>query len=48
MPEGCDESLSEDPEGGAAGSIAEEVCYENQDQEEVRASGPLGIDDGVC
>ena len=42
MPEGCDQRLGEDFEGGAAGVIAEEVDYENKGQDEVCASGPLG------
>lgn len=48
MPEGCDQRLCEDFEGGAAGGIAEEAGYKNKGQEEICASGPLGIDDRVC
>lgn len=42
VPEGCDQRLCEDFEGGAAGVVAEEVGYDNKGQDEVCASGPLG------
>ena len=48
MPEGCDQPLCEDSEGGATGGVAEEVGYEDKPQEEVCATGQFGIADGVC
>jgi hypothetical protein len=48
MPEGRDQPVCEDSDGGAAGGVAEEGGYENKEQEQVSATGQVGIADKVC
>ena len=48
MPEGRDQPVCQDSEGGAAGGFAEEGGYKNEEKEQVSATVQLGITGDVC
>jgi hypothetical protein len=43
MPQGCDEALCEDSEGGPATDVAEEACCQNNGQEQIHSGEDLDI-----